>query len=1187
MTQRMGDEPSVRRKPLRWRGKAPHYRRGKKWCEPSRILALVLSFERSRKYRLKATPLESWPLDSTVSLMRIEKATLKSCEEISNDPKQLPNLLWEDLREPRENHPATVARSDAQYAWTRVPMSKQTAPGGYERQVLPMDLTLSASRGTGDLDGYESTSEHIEDIEQDDLSPGQRVLAEMLQSAGGKPGIYNLGRPPRLSPLAPHIVPIQEDTATVINSRNTHVHQIWSPWFLVRHWRHHVSLRLASVCWKPIFLQNNSMVPSEHALCVPKSLLPAVASMNVVVAFAATAHFEALLYALRTAATTESQQRYGGRNHSLSPPRNTGEGRYLRTLLNLRTLERHRSMAKSVLEPIRMAQRGSDFLLYRYRFGYRWGTRIWRLSQCSRKTEEMEDNEEREGGPEKEWETEDEEDATTDIMEPEETRSIGVLPPDPHPRSTPDPKSESSGASINTQRQQGSGHQTGEEPATTISSVRPMSERRRARFNDQAQYRQIPNRNVEFEEPSDDEETLEVAPWIPVLQQRLWPKSSSSRKRKGKDRMSAARCVSLAWKEKLEAWEELEALRTSDFLTNNDKYFQSKLRCAEEQEELWHSCDGFKRWLWPWRLVGEGIKLDPEANPYGEGPSTIYFPPAEFLDEGDESDSEESDSPITGCPTPGPSSQSPPAMRPPDLIVVTDFDHDHDGIQILILPEPTRSLTSMDTSIVIPCNTNSIKTFAILAIELSRTTAAVSSCEENYANRLWRGRAIKLRKLIDKVVTVIPDDSTTMSEYATLLGEFGSSEIVRFIALALWRLVGRLRIAEQRVTLLESALERTGCELGSIIQRQHQQVVRELQAHANARDSSEDRDFSEHQQARRQELRKMLEGIDGYYQFLAEVKSVLDNKPAEDESDLDTVLNDLLQMIAPYATTRPAELWRPGCSPAAYAPGVPHSISKEKALKPAAPLIGVADVSIELEIPKKLYYRPASVLAFETQLDSLAVFGALKHQRRQYLRISSLIDPPPACLLTRRLQQVWAPEVRMNTFDPGRTLESNQFGVFSWRHPRKSLAPLENIYLPLGISCFQGKAEMSYHEPIVIREQWLAPVYKTYGLFYNSTIPELLIEPVMRCEYRLNPKKVEPLPSNEWYRWPPAKSWYMARKGANKRKDRWVNDGQEQDGQKTQDKSNNSTGEDTRNSSYNGFWDHTELAGVNTQAQRQ
>ncbi|KAF3911890.1 hypothetical protein ABW21_db0200704 [Orbilia brochopaga] len=561
----------------------------------------------------------------------------------------------------------------------------------------------------------------------------------------------------------------------------------------------------------------------------------------------------------------------------------------------------------------------------------------------------------------------------------------------------------------------------------------------------------------------------------------------------GKERLSRTDQRQLDDQREKSAEAKLKFLRKLIKANPGDEYLSQQLELAEEASRLRDAdsddeSEG-KEWSKPTRMH---IDTNIVTNPNGEGPVDLVYHNGQLLDRQAATDLPPEDkvtyfSPkvkkLSNAPTlvadsapPDKTSEQLPVTIP-ELIIVTDFDGGHDGIQILILPAPvdepepllgkfevweeSLAATHMDNSIVIPCNTGLVQTFSILVKEFYRFS---NSGRPNYDNRIWHKRTLKLRDLIHRMLKVIPDSFLTIPEYSAAIGEFSALENVHHFAKAFQTLFSHAQtVSEMKMQQVE------------MMAQAHNILTRSLHAM----------------------LQLMIDGITAMgnskeveslfwplKERSEEIKPFLDStlRPAlahQEEQEMAPILHKYLSNMEPFLTkpTKAITRWPAGSSPAAYAPDRFHRISNERKYR-CRKLIQIGNSSTSLEHGTRLYCRPGRLLAFEVQLDALASLGVLRTQggRRGYLRrnVPKLGQAMQRYTPTRPLEEFWIPRPRLHAgqHESGRILHSYRYGVFSWRYPRASLGVLEPISLPFKVKCLPGRAQCNYLEPTVVHEEW-------------------------------------------------------------------------------------------------------------------
>ncbi|KAK6352726.1 hypothetical protein TWF696_004729 [Orbilia brochopaga] len=551
---------------------------------------------------------------------------------------------------------------------------------------------------------------------------------------------------------------------------------------------------------------------------------------------------------------------------------------------------------------------------------------------------------------------------------------------------------------------------------------------------------------------------------------------------KGKGKMSQADQTRLVMEERKTAQTELHFLRELTAERQDDEYLQEKLELAEKKDKIQAHLLGYDP------ESDESGGSNPSASLVDEGSPTLigHHDHGEMMDE------------IPGGPpqflTPSSSAtivpdsweqtpeqapepklvQTPPIV--PYLIIVTDFDGGYDGIQVLILPEFTEQETHMDTSVVIPGNTGLIQTFTILLREFQRFCHSRPDTLDTY---IWRARGTKIKALMEDIPGLIPESYLNLPEYAAVLSEFGAAEVTdEFLSTTIRSLLSELSRDEKRIRELQVAMREMVERMMILMEDKRQSNHRRLyKLHLSGQKTPND-----------PILRKGLSDL-GHHQKFCQSAKDLAEEPWESETS--RYITTLLSMLKPYtAGERPRIRWQPGHSPAAYAPDrIPRLEAERMCRRDQYVPISVAHV--DLDVGPKLYYRPARVLAFETQLDALADIGALKMHRgrREYLRRSILRwpEPPRRYDCVRPMEFSWVPKFLKDRPDAGRILHSNKFGVFSWQYPRVSLEVLKPIYLPLEVECYKGRAQYIYRDPGAIYEEWRVPGFRRYELHLDGS----------------------------------------------------------------------------------------------------
>ncbi|KAF3935164.1 hypothetical protein ABW20_dc0107348 [Dactylellina cionopaga] len=550
---------------------------------------------------------------------------------------------------------------------------------------------------------------------------------------------------------------------------------------------------------------------------------------------------------------------------------------------------------------------------------------------------------------------------------------------------------------------------------------------------------------------------------------------------KGKRKMSIEEQEKEIERLKEEIKLEMEFLRNVQLHANGDDYVKKKL----EELEKRHS-----------RLETE--KLEEEGSEYespdsdtplssqaralmlhggqivlsGQGPSTAEFRKRRSLEifgketipymdryefdspSPEREDSEEEGSGDTECSTlaEGPA--------PPEVILVTDYDRNHAGIEIILLPEPTDDHLSMNSSITIPRGLDPVKIFGILIIELHRAMAFLNADQANYTNLIWRARATRLRSLLDNLRDRISVEDINGPLCGSFMGESGTLEMVKLMGYGFWSLNSWLKMQEARVAELQEVLVLAGVGFHYFMDREEASVEdRAKLIESKGGNISADPELMQ-RYGSLEWCTDVLRRITAISGTAGQYKICWDN--------LDGIYKRMAMHAVPIERTKPEPAEQPGC----YAPDISHAIEYARQGRPTS-VIQNSRASLPSKASAKTYHRPSDILMGETKMDAITVVGAMKSVERAKLRPTILDRAICERERTRLPEENWDDDVTCIDFQTaGRIVQSNKYGLFSWRHPRKELEVLQPMVLPAASGCFEGTAQMGYREPNIINERW-------------------------------------------------------------------------------------------------------------------
>ncbi|KAK6538375.1 hypothetical protein TWF694_011255 [Orbilia ellipsospora] len=411
--------------------------------------------------------------------------------------------------------------------------------------------------------------------------------------------------------------------------------------------------------------------------------------------------------------------------------------------------------------------------------------------------------------------------------------------------------------------------------------------------------------------------------------------------------------------------------------------------------------------------------------------------------------------------------------RPPDMIIISDYDRNHEGIEIPILPEPMEETTHWEgSSLVIPRGLEVTKVLAMLVVELQRCTAYIFSSDKGYEDNLWTERVEKLLDLVDAVRNVIPERQVDRPLCGSLLGEVGTLEMAANLGHGFWAMKNWIRDMENKVHKMEALILELGSGIDSMMKRQEKWIdQREKNIEEAGGDISAD-----------EEINVTNAELERYTELLQKTTKL--GVESEEWKVIWREVKEVIGRMELHSIPFIKRGWGKGCRPDRYAPDVEHFTESVRGSKQPSVSIGTSRAIYPSKTRAKLYYRPGQVLMTELKIDALIIMNGMGGRNRSKVRRSIL--PPPVGSGRERMrlpEESWDCIIRPpNSAYPGRFLESNHYGLFTWLYPRENLKVFTELGLPFGRGCFRGKAMIQYRRPDVVLEQWQFKKWKSYTL---------------------------------------------------------------------------------------------------------
>ncbi|KAK6523351.1 hypothetical protein TWF281_001331 [Arthrobotrys megalospora] len=416
-------------------------------------------------------------------------------------------------------------------------------------------------------------------------------------------------------------------------------------------------------------------------------------------------------------------------------------------------------------------------------------------------------------------------------------------------------------------------------------------------------------------------------------------------------------------------------------------------------------------------------------------------------------------------------------LEVPVLITVTDFDREHSGLEILILPEPTEEHTKPETSITFHRGDDPAKLFARLTVEYHQALANILATRP--ISLQWTARAKRLDTLIQILKRRIPDYEMNGPLFAGAMGEYAALDM----------LSSTMGILNNALTLLQQETEKRS---------RAQTLVYELADHNKLLHSAWEDEFA-----------KRMKVVDfEQVDFLSEEQKILwehlADPPTGYELGLRQEVSDKSQMLFHEVDNYTEVESEPGMSLARLYP-LYNKIGRHSAAMKQFPeyqlgcdpycyapdglfdnTIAESRASLPPPVPKNRYFHPAQVLRGEVKLDALTVIDAMGGMDRNKVRETMLKDQATERERPRLPEEDWEPDVKLRVSVPGRMLESNKFGTFTWRTPRASLEVLEPLVLPPFTTVCEGGAQMNYRKHRELNEKWQFKGWKRYDVWFLS-----------------------------------------------------------------------------------------------------
>ncbi|KAF3930324.1 hypothetical protein ABW19_dt0203726 [Dactylella cylindrospora] len=408
----------------------------------------------------------------------------------------------------------------------------------------------------------------------------------------------------------------------------------------------------------------------------------------------------------------------------------------------------------------------------------------------------------------------------------------------------------------------------------------------------------------------------------------------------------------------------------------------------------------------------------------------------------------------------------------PALVRVTDFDRGHDGIEILILPEPFDEDTSIDASMSFPAQASDVSQFAVLLMELARRSSQLYASKKSFSDTVLRKRVSMLRALIDTLRGSVSLRQSQDPTVGLMLVQYGTLEMLQVMGWACWSSISKQKATE---TQYDGFVDVTADLTMTLAQNKDILAKSILDGTKHNEKTGTDNSTDQSIQDGNQEIRKIE-------QVLSKAAIVLRQElsnPRPRQNDIEEVIRAHISLhTTPLTEIKRASGW----SPAQYAPDVAHSWTSLRLANPQVPLYDWAQTPGYLTYPwpellQVKYHQPAHILTAELNIDAAEAICGFRGQNhiRENLRLPMLPEPmetPADGQIRNALPKgVWNAQV-LDYSKPGRRVVSNQHGIYSWKFPRKTLQVIRPLKLPFSRQCFTGQALAYFDDPNIIYEEW-------------------------------------------------------------------------------------------------------------------
>ncbi|KAK6499146.1 hypothetical protein TWF481_011717 [Arthrobotrys musiformis] len=413
----------------------------------------------------------------------------------------------------------------------------------------------------------------------------------------------------------------------------------------------------------------------------------------------------------------------------------------------------------------------------------------------------------------------------------------------------------------------------------------------------------------------------------------------------------------------------------------------------------------------------------------------------------------------------------------PSTIVVTDYDRGHVGLEILVLPEPTKDHTRPETSITHLRGDDPVRLFGRLTVEYHQALA--NTLQSREPDPIWKARADSLKKLLLEVRRQPLDYAMDLPVFGGLMGEFAALEMLENTATALRKAADLAEQASEQRDQAQALIYRFLDHSNEIHKLYDEAFDRQMILHQNGGTSAP----MEEELDRRKYIHHEREVLQ---------KSIIEyNEIATPSEDISAVLKPLFESIQNHTQVVEHHFdgYAPGCDSYSYAPDCP----------PDRP-IKASRTSLPPKKPKtgRRCFHPAQILRSEVQIDAITVLGGMKGRDKNRVRDGLLKGESMERERTRLPEENWQPDFVTCGYEtkpgsplifpvPGRMVESSKFGVFTWRTPRSTLERPNQITLPPWTRTCHGYAQMNYRKNRELYEKWQFEGWKRYPAWFLSS----------------------------------------------------------------------------------------------------